>query len=76
MGTYLVTACQRKNFKLWMKTSVKKIIRTRGHATGARWEAFLDSGYSGVVNFTSITHYGAGYCFRWCIGDCEALDEK
>lgn len=24
MGTYLVTASQRKNFKLWMKTSVRR----------------------------------------------------
>lgn len=55
MGTYLVTASQRKNFKLWMKTSVKRIIRTGGHATGVELEAFLDGGYSGVVNLTSIT---------------------
>lgn len=55
MATYLVTASQRPKFKLWLKTSVKKIIRTGGHATAVELEGFLDGGYSGIVNLTAIT---------------------
>jgi len=55
MATYLVTANARSNFKLWMKTSVKRVIRTGGHVTGIEVEPYLDGGYVGVVNVTSIT---------------------
>lgn len=55
MATYLVTASQRPKFKLWLKTSVKRIVRSGGHATSVVLEAFLDGGYSGTVNLTPIT---------------------
>jgi len=55
MATYLVSATARPKFKLWLKTSVTKIIRTGGHATGVQVEAFLDGGYTGTVNLTPGT---------------------
>lgn len=55
MATYLVTASARSNFKLWTGTSVRRVIRQGGHVTGVEVEAFLDGGYSGVVNLTSVT---------------------
>ncbi|KAI8630651.1 carbohydrate-binding module family 1 protein [Xylariaceae sp. FL1651] len=55
MATYLVTAKARSNFNLWMKTSVKRVIRTGGHITGVEVEPYLDGGYKGVVNITSVT---------------------
>lgn len=55
MATYLVTASARKNFKLWMNTSVKRVIRSGGHITGVEVEAFQNGGYAGVVNITSIS---------------------
>lgn len=51
MATYLVTASARSNFKLLMNTSVKRIIRQGGHATGVE----LEAGYCGVVNVTANT---------------------
>jgi cellobiose dehydrogenase (acceptor) len=55
MATYLVTASARSNFHLWMNTTVKRVIRTGGHVTGVEVEAFLDGGYEGTVNLTSVT---------------------
>ena len=55
MATYLVSASARPKFKLWMKTSVKKIVRKGGHATAVELEAFLDGGYTGTVNLTPVT---------------------
>jgi cellobiose dehydrogenase (acceptor) len=55
LATYLVSANARSNFKLWMKTSVKRVIRTGGHVTGVEVEPFLNGGYTGVVNLTPIT---------------------
>lgn len=55
MATYLVTASGRKNFHLWLNTSVKRAIREGGHVTGVEVEAFADGGYTGVVNLTAIT---------------------
>ncbi|KAH8680545.1 cellobiose dehydrogenase [Xylariales sp. PMI_506] len=55
MATYLVTASARSNFHLWMNTAVKRVIRSGGHITGVEVEAFLNGGYVGVVNVTSIT---------------------
>ncbi|KAI1142024.1 carbohydrate-binding module family 1 protein [Hypoxylon sp. FL0543] len=55
MATYLVSASKRKNFNLWMNTAVKRLIRTGGHVTGIEVEPFLDGGYTGVVNVTSVT---------------------
>lgn len=55
MATYLVSASGRKNFNLWMNTAVKRVVRTGGHITGIEVEPFLDGGYTGVVNVTSVT---------------------
>lgn len=55
MATYLVTASQRSNFKMWTNTAVKRVIRNGGHITGVEVEPFQTGGYSGVVNVTSIT---------------------
>lgn len=55
MATYLVTASERSNFKLWMNTTVDKVIRTGGHITGVQVEAYGDGGYKGVVNVTPST---------------------
>ncbi|KAI1089568.1 carbohydrate-binding module family 1 protein [Rostrohypoxylon terebratum] len=55
MATYLVSASERKNFNLWMNTAVKRVVRVGGHVTGIEVEPFLDGGYMGVVNVTSVT---------------------
>lgn len=55
MATYLVTASARSNFKLWLGTSVKRVIRSGGHVTGVEVEAFEDGGYAGTVNLTPNT---------------------
>ncbi|KAI1336375.1 fungal cellulose binding domain-containing protein [Xylariaceae sp. FL0016] len=55
MATYLVSANARDNFDLWMNTAVKRVIRTGGHITGVEVEPFMDGGYSGVVNVTSVS---------------------
>jgi cellobiose dehydrogenase (acceptor) len=55
MATYLVTSSARKNFKLWLNTSVKRVVREGGHVTGLEVEAFENGGYAGTVNLTSVT---------------------
>lgn len=45
LGTYLVTALQRTNFKLLTNTGVRRVLRTKGKATGVE----LESGYCGTV---------------------------
>jgi cellobiose dehydrogenase (acceptor) len=49
LGTYLVTALARSNFKLWTNTGVKRVIRTGGKATGVE----LEGGYCGNVTLNS-----------------------
>lgn len=55
MATYLVSASRRSNFKMWLNTTVKRVIRQGGHITGVEVEAFRDGGYAGVVNVTNIS---------------------
>lgn len=55
MGTYLVTAAARPNFKMWLNTSVERIVRTGGHATGLDVAAYRGGGYSGRVQLTPVT---------------------
>ncbi|KAK3369187.1 cellobiose dehydrogenase-like protein [Lasiosphaeria ovina] len=55
MATYLVSAKGRSNFKLWLNTTVKRVVREGGHITGLEVEAFRDGGYQGVVNVTNIS---------------------
>jgi cellobiose dehydrogenase (acceptor) len=49
LGTYLVTALARSNFKLWTNTAVRRVIRTGGKATGVE----LEGGYCGNVTLNS-----------------------
>ncbi|KAL1957005.1 hypothetical protein VTO42DRAFT_6494 [Malbranchea cinnamomea] len=55
MATYLVTASQRDNFKLWMNTMVRRVIREGGHITGVEVEPVTEDGYRGIVNVTPGT---------------------
>lgn len=55
MATYLVTASARPNFKLWMNSTVEKVIRTGGHITGVQVSAYGNGGYQGIVNVTPKT---------------------
>ncbi|KAI8241346.1 Cellobiose dehydrogenase [Colletotrichum sp. SAR 10_96] len=55
MATYLVSASKRSNFKLWMNTAVKRVVRTGGHITGVEVEPYLSGGYQGTVNVTAVT---------------------
>jgi cellobiose dehydrogenase (acceptor) len=48
LGTYMVTALQRNNFKLWMNTAVRRVIREGGKATGVEL-AGGNGGYCGNV---------------------------
>lgn len=54
MATYLLAAAQRRTFTLWMETSVSRIVRTEGHATGVEVEC-NGNGYSGFVPLTPRT---------------------
>lgn len=55
LATYLVSAKKRSNFKLWLNTNVKRVIRKNGHVTGVEVEAFRAGGYAGVVDLTQLT---------------------
>jgi cellobiose dehydrogenase (acceptor) len=55
MGTYLVTAAARSNFHIWLNTSLERVVRTTGHATGLDVVANHGGGYTGRVNLTPIT---------------------
>ncbi|KAF2685445.1 hypothetical protein K458DRAFT_337564 [Lentithecium fluviatile CBS 122367] len=49
LGTYLVSALKRSNFKLLTNTAVRRIVRTKGKATGVE----LESGYCGTVKLAT-----------------------
>lgn len=49
LGTYLVTALGRTNFKLLTNTGVRRVVRTKGLATGVE----LESGYCGTVKLNA-----------------------
>lgn len=55
MATYLVSANGRTNFHLWLNTSVERIVRTGGHATGLHVVATHDGGHQGTVTLTPGT---------------------
>jgi cellobiose dehydrogenase (acceptor) len=55
MATYLETASARKNFDLWLNTSVERIVRTAGHATGLEVIATDNGGYNGTIQLTPTT---------------------
>jgi len=51
----LVTAAQRPNFQMWLNTSVERIQRSGGHATGLDVAAYRGGGYAGTVQLTPVT---------------------
>lgn len=55
MATYLETASARSNFDLWLNTSVERIVRTAGHATGLEVIATDNGGYNGTIQLTPTT---------------------
>lgn len=55
MATYLVTAMARPNFDLWLNTSVERIVRTGGHATGLEVIPTQNGGYEGTIQLTPAT---------------------
>jgi cellobiose dehydrogenase (acceptor) len=51
LGTYMVSALKRSNFKLWTNTMARRVIRTGGVATGVELESGVGgTGYCGTVN--------------------------
>lgn len=81
LGTYLVTALARSNFKLWTNTSVKRVIRTAGKATGVELEGGV-GGYCGNVTLnaggrvilSAGTFGSAKLLFRSGIGPTDQLN--
>lgn len=55
MATYLVTAASRKNFHLWLNTSVERINRVGGHANSLDLLATNNGGYQGTLKLTPKT---------------------
>ncbi|KAF1937015.1 cellobiose dehydrogenase [Clathrospora elynae] len=51
LGSYMVSALTRKNFKLWTNTMARRVVRTGGTATGVELESGVGgTGYCGTVN--------------------------
>ncbi|KAF2276470.1 cellobiose dehydrogenase-like protein [Westerdykella ornata] len=81
LGSYLVSALQRKNFKLWMNTAVRRVVRTGGKATGVELDGG-NGGYCGTVNLnpggrvilSSGTFGSAKLLFRSGIGPKDQLN--
>lgn len=83
LGTYLVTALARQNFKLWTNTMVRRIVRTGGKATGVELESGVGAGgYCGTVNLnpggrvilSSGTFGSSKVLFRSGIGPKDQLN--
>lgn len=55
MATYLVTANKRKNFRMHLNTTVTRVIRSSGIATGVEVEATTPDGVTGIFNVTPKT---------------------
>lgn len=55
MATYLVTADARSNFDMWLNTSVERIVRSGGHATGLEVIPTNNGGYNGTIQLTPTT---------------------
>ncbi|AEO61303.1 cellobiose dehydrogenase [Thermothelomyces thermophilus ATCC 42464] len=56
LATYLVSAVQREGFTLWMNTTVTRIIREGGHATGVEVQCSnSEAGQAGIVPLTPKT---------------------
>ncbi|EAQ87023.1 hypothetical protein CHGG_08276 [Chaetomium globosum CBS 148.51] len=54
LTTYLVSAFERKTFTLWMNTTVRRVIREGGHATGVEVQC-SGAGHAGTVALTPGT---------------------
>jgi cellobiose dehydrogenase (acceptor) len=54
LATYLVSAVGRKSFTLWMNTTVKRVVREGGHATGVEVQC-SGAGHAGLVSLTPNT---------------------
>jgi cellobiose dehydrogenase (acceptor) len=52
MATYLVTASQRKNFRLQMNTMVARVLRDGDVATGVEVQSTAPGGLSGTIKVT------------------------
>jgi cellobiose dehydrogenase (acceptor) len=83
LGTYMVTALARKNFKLWTNTMVRRVVRSGDKATGVELESGVGSdGYCGTVNLSpggrvilsSGTFGSSKVLFRSGIGPKDQLD--
>lgn len=55
MATYLVTASKRNNFKMHLNTTVTRVLRSSGVATGVEVEAAGPDGITGIFNVTPRT---------------------
>ncbi|EHK98786.1 putative Cellobiose dehydrogenase [Glarea lozoyensis 74030] len=55
MATYLVTAAGRKNFQMWLNTSVERITRIGGHAVSLDVSPANNGGRYGTVQLTPVT---------------------
>lgn len=55
MATYLVSASERKNFKLMTNTTVNRVIRDGSQITGIEVEPFLKGGACGTIKVTPNT---------------------
>lgn len=55
MATYLVTASNRKNFQMWLNTSVERINRIGGHAVNLDVSPTNNGGRIGSVKLTPVT---------------------
>ncbi|KAJ9629376.1 hypothetical protein H2203_001749 [Taxawa tesnikishii (nom. ined.)] len=55
MATYLVEADARSNFKLWMNTTVNRVVRDGSHITGVEVQNYGANGFCGTVNVTPGT---------------------
>lgn len=82
LATYLVTASERKNFKLITNTAVNRVVRTGGKITGVEMEAYGQGGQCGVakVKPTGKVILAAGafgspkILFRSGIGPADQLE--
>ncbi|KAK8229049.1 cellobiose dehydrogenase [Phyllosticta capitalensis] len=52
MATYLVSANSRKNFKMVLNTSVRRVVRKGGRVTGVEVESNGSGGLCGTINVT------------------------
>ncbi|KAK8184668.1 cellobiose dehydrogenase [Phyllosticta citribraziliensis] len=52
MATYLVSANARKNFKMVLNTSVRRVVRNGGRVTGVEVESNGSGGLCGTINVT------------------------